>query len=107
MIASFDIAIRRRFTSGADLQEISTFVADIRRAFGSSVPSLEAEALIRHMLGDDVEIDDIPPRTRTQAMIFVLGALADFLERDTNEVDAILLEAEQRVFARGLEPELA
>lgn len=107
MIASFDIAIRRLFAPGADLAEISAFVAAIREAFGPDVPSLETEALIRHILGDDVEIDDIPPRTRTLAMVLVLGAVADYLKRDVNEVDAVLLEAEQLVFDRGFEPELA
>lgn len=107
MIASFDIAVRRLFTPAADLAEISNFVVAMREAFGPDLPSLETEALIRHILGDDVEIDDIPPSIRTQAMVFVLMAAADYLERDTDKVDAIVSEAENGVFGRGFKPELA
>ncbi|MFU8871000.1 hypothetical protein [Micromonospora sp. SL4-19] len=107
MIAAFEIAVARLFEPDTDLRKISLFVADMRRAFGPELPSLETEALICFMLGEDVAIDDIPASKRTAAMIFTLGAFADFIERNEPEVDELLLKAERRAFDRGHHPELA
>ncbi len=107
MIASFEIAVGHMFEPGADLDEISIFVSDMRRGFGSEVPSLETEALIRHMLGEDIAIDDLSVRTKTAAMIFTLMAWADFQQRDEAKATHLVREAEQRAFERGHQPELA
>lgn len=74
IINAFETAVTRLFEPDADLREISLFVYEMRRAFGPEVPSLETEALIRFILGEDVPIDDIPPKKRTAAMILTLVA---------------------------------
>ncbi|WP_431936026.1 hypothetical protein [Micromonospora sp. RP3T] len=107
MIASFEIAVGQIFKPGVDLEEIGIFVSDMRRGFGSDVPFLETEALIRHMLGEDTAINDLSVRTKTAAMIFTLMAWADFQQRDEVKATHLVREAEQRAFERGHQPELA
>ncbi|MEU5531462.1 hypothetical protein ABZ744_31465 [Micromonospora chersina] len=107
MIAAFEIAVGHLFEPEVDLEEISIFVSDMRRGFGSDVPSLETEALIRHMLGEDVVIGDLSVKTKTAAMIFTLMAWADLQQRDETKVTHLVCEAERRALARGHQPELA
>lgn len=105
MATAFEVAVARWFEPGVDLRKISIFVADMRRAFGPDVPSLEAEALIRKALGEQVTTDDIAMRERVGTFILTLMTVADFRGREEVEVDSILTEAERAVFEQGLHPE--
>lgn len=102
---AFEIAVRRHFGEGLDRRQVSKFVANMRDAFGPEVPVLEADALIRSALGDnEVSISDIDGRARTGSTICTLMAIADFLDRDEKQVNAILLEAEAIAIGSGFQP---
>jgi hypothetical protein len=104
--AAFEVAVRRWFTRGLDLREISGFAADMRRAFGPEVPMLEVDALIRGELGDEVSTDDIDIRQEIGAKVLTLCSVADLLDRDEAAVNAILIEAEAIAKERGFQPTL-
>ncbi|MFI7217966.1 hypothetical protein [Micromonospora maritima] len=106
MIYAFELAVGHLFEPEVDIEEVSIFVSDMRRGFGSEFPSLETEALIRHVLGEDVEISDLSVRIKTKAMIFTLMAWADFQQRDEAKVAHLVCDAEQRAITRGHQPEL-
>jgi hypothetical protein len=105
MATAFEVAVARLFESGVDRSEITIFVSDMRRAFGPDVPSVEAEALIRKALGEQVATEGIAMRERVGTFILTLMAAADFSGRKEAVVDSILTEAERAVFQQGLRPE--
>ncbi|MEV4661075.1 hypothetical protein AB0J85_03915 [Micromonospora echinofusca] len=107
MIAAFQIAVARLFEPNHGLKDVDLLVSAMRRAFGPELPWPETEALIRFEMGEGVAIGDFSVRTKTYAMILILGAYADFMERNEAEVDGLLIEAERRAFDRGHHPELA
>jgi len=105
--AAFEVGVRRRFRPGVDLREISSFIADIRAAFGDNVPVMETEALIRHALGEDVPVDDLLIQMEIGAKVLTLVAIKDVLSLDEAGVNAILVEAEALARQRGFEPTIA
>ncbi|HEX8627892.1 MAG TPA: hypothetical protein VF755_06960 [Catenuloplanes sp.] len=105
--AAFEIVIRRWFRAGVDLREISSLVQCFREAFGPTMPVLEAESLIRHALGEDVDISDIGLPDRIATYGFTLMGIADLINRDAAKVDEVLVEAEAEVRRRGLNPVMA
>ena len=105
--AAFEVAVRRRFRPGADLREISSFVNEMRKAFGEKTPVLETEAMIRHALGEDVPVDDIGEWLEIGGKVPTLMGVKDVLALDESGVNAILVEAEAIARQRGFRPTLA
>jgi hypothetical protein len=102
--ATLIAASQAYFGPGLDIQDISSAVADMRRAFGDAVPVLEAEALIRLALGDDsIDTTGIGEEMMVRVATITVTSIADFWSQDETKVLAVFVEAEAMVKERGIE----
>jgi len=106
VLAAFKVAVTRVFDPDVSLREISDLVARMQEAFGDVMPWMEVEALIRHLLDEDVYVDDIDVLTRVGASTLFLMAAADLNGRDETFVNSVICEAEALVWDAGLRPSL-
>jgi hypothetical protein len=65
------------------------------------VPALEAEMLIRDALGEAVPIAEISLDAIVTTHLLVFASLVDELALSDDEVDALIVEAEDRAEALG------
>lgn len=104
---AFELIVRRRFRWDHPIAEITRSVAAAgRRHAPVIVPALEAEMLIRDALGEAVPIEDIPLDAIVSTHLLVFASLVDELALNDDEVDALLVEAEDRATALGHPPEV-
>jgi hypothetical protein len=89
------------FPPPADLRRLTATLAYVRAGFRADhVPLLEMDAVARSNLGEDAFTEGIRLRIRhTTRSIFVMAAIQE-MPLATNEVDALVATAEQRVMDR-------
>lgn len=106
---AFELAVRRLFGKSVDMLEITEFVQDLRSRVHSTAPpdQREAEALIRDVLGEPVDISGM-----TTAKIFtthaaILGGVVLKLALREPDIRQLILESERIAFEQGWNPPLA
>jgi hypothetical protein len=105
LTAAFELAVRRRFTPGQDVRDISRFVGGMKDRFAlDMVRHIDAEALIRAALGEDVSTDGIEMVAESHARQFTIVEVVEQLNLSDRDLDALLAEAEQMAVARGFNP---
>ena len=99
---AFEAAVRLRFPVGCPLPEITRSVAGAtRRHAPVAVPPLEAEMLIRDVLGEAVPIAEIPPATVVASHLLTFASLVDELALTDAEIDDLVSAAEGRARELG------
>ncbi len=94
---AFELAVRRRFGCDSPIAGITRTVANAARRHPLvSLPALEAEMLIRHALGEDVPVEDIPLPTLVATHVVVFATICDELALVDDEIDALIATAEAR-----------
>jgi hypothetical protein len=93
---AFGLAVRRRFTPGSPLAEISRTVATavhVHEAAG--LPAIDAEMLVRAELGETVPVDELDPAVRVGVHLLVFASLVDEMALEDGELDDLVTEAER------------
>ena len=104
---AFELVVRRRFGWNHPVAEIAGAVAAAaRRHAPVVVPAIEAEMLIRDALGEAVPIGEISLDAIVTTHLLVFASLVDELALSDDEVDALIVEAEDRAGALGHPPAL-
>jgi hypothetical protein len=99
---AFELVVRRRFRWDSPVAEIARSVAAAaRRHAPVVVPALEAEMLIRDVLGEAVPIGEISLDAIVTTHLLVFASLVDELALRDDEVDALIADAEDRAAALG------
>ena len=99
--AAFAVAVRLHFRPDAHLREISDLAAATQDAFYPALDLMATEFMVRAVLGEDVPDPGLSVQDEVLAKMFVLGALADWWERDEAAVNAMILQAEAEIVAAG------
>jgi hypothetical protein len=104
---AFELVVRRRFGRDSPVAEISRSVVIAgRRHAPVVVPLLEAEMLIRDALGETVPIEGITLDAIITTHLLVFASLVDELALNDDEVDALIVAAEERAGRLGHRPEV-
>lgn len=100
---------RRLFTGSVDMREITEFVEELRSLVHSTTPpdQLEAEALIRDGLGEDVDISGIGRMKIFTTHGAILGYAIRKLALSEPDIRKLILESERIAFEKGWNPPLA
>lgn len=103
---AFAAVVRLRFAEVTDVRLISRWIIAVaaQRNIRAKLPIAEAEAMIRHAMGEDVDISDIPGLTRPTIKLVITEAAILDLGWTENDIDSFLVEVEQRVRSRGFQP---
>ena len=108
--AAFELALQVMFPAGADVRDITHFVADLRSRLsqGSAPGQLEAEALMRRAMGDsDVVISGISRMDAFKIYSGVTHKIVFDLHLSEPDVNRLVVDAEKLAFDRGRQPPLA
>jgi hypothetical protein len=109
LLEAAGMVIRKRFTPDTDVRVITAWVHELYTALGK-IDVLAGEALVRWLLGEDIDITEIPASQVYLCLPFFFLRAFSQLYRDPvhgqDEVmlDNILSEAERRAAERGLQP---
>lgn len=102
LTATFELAVVRHFKPGHDVRVIGEFVRDLRERYSADVfRQIDAEALIRAALGEDVSTDGIDIRPEFHAKLLTIVEVVERHGLPEREVYAMLVEAERIATARG------
>jgi len=104
-----EIAARKVFPAGLDIQAVSAFVTDMRSRIRSTPPpdQLVCKALIRDALGDKVDYTNISVEKMFFAQWVIAGMAVVSLGLGEAAIDEMILEGERRAFDGGWHPPLA
>jgi hypothetical protein len=103
---AFEAVVRRCFRATCPVSEIVRSVVNAgRRHEPVVVPLLEAEMLVRDALGETVPVEDIRPATIVTTHVLLFASLVDELALTDDELDAVIVEAEDRATELGHAPE--
>jgi hypothetical protein len=106
--AAFRAAVRRYFRPEAAARDIPPFVQDVQNnGYLSTFPRLEAEAMIRRCLGEEVDVSGIDIELATSIQVLTFVAVNDARRSSERELDRWICEIEDAVFAAGYSPTLA
>jgi hypothetical protein len=97
--AAFDLAVSRRFSSGADVRELTRFVVDCRARYpdeAENVPVREGQALIRATLGEEVLFSHVSQQVTNEACLRLVVWILRDLDLPVMELDGLLAEAARR-----------
>ncbi len=103
MRATFAVAIPQRFGQRVHLSKIGAFVTDVRDNFYEPLALMRTEYLIRCALGEDLTVPGLEIYEEILAKSLVLGAIADYWNRDEAKLAAAVVQAESNVAASGYE----
>jgi hypothetical protein len=102
LTATFELAVVRHFKPGDDVRVIGEFVRDVRESYSADVfRQIDAEALIRAALGEDVSTDGIDMRSEFHTKVFTIVEVVERHGLSERAVDAMVVEAERVAIARG------
>jgi hypothetical protein len=93
---AFGLAATRRFEPDAPLAEISRTVAKAVHAYPAvSLPSMDAEMLLRAALGEEVPVGEIDPTVIVAVHVLLFATIADELALCENELGGLIVQAEK------------
>lgn len=105
--AAFETAIRRYFGESYDVRAVVRFAGDFSEASRGDVDvtQAEAEALIRHALGDvEADISGINDGRKLLISTPMLGLVCGWMKLDEEDIVRLVMSAERAAFERGLRP---
>lgn len=104
---AFKLAAEEMFSTTHDIRVISRWVREAapqEKEDRHLMPLMEAEAMIRRALGEDIDTSDIPGRTVGNIRFLVIEGIARDSRWTKDEIDAFVVEAEKRARACGFQP---
>jgi hypothetical protein len=105
--AAFELAVKKRFPAGNDHAQVANFVLNLRtysnKAF-AYVPAIDTEALIRVVLGEDIDVSDLTFRDRGNIYFATLFIVVKEMKLTDKQINRLLAQAEQLAIERGFQP---
>jgi hypothetical protein len=93
---AFAIAVRRRFSPGCEVGEITRQILGVRQRYGEMSPGLlEMEMMVRRELGESVPIDDLDSAKVAVIKASVFEQIVHGMGMFDEEIDALVDEAER------------
>ena len=103
MRAAFALAAHRRFPVGRGPREVATVVADLMARYSpKGLRSIDAEALIREALGEQVSTAGIDERSRILTRALFTPDLLAQSNLSDDQLDDLLCAAEEAAIGQGL-----
>ena len=99
-----EIAVRKLYPAGPDIQEITAFVADMRSRIHSTTPPDQhvCEAIIRDAFrGQNVDFTDVSAGEMFHAQGAITGMAVRNLGLDEAAIDEMIVEGERLAFDAG------
>src|SRR5689334_4872390 len=103
--AAFRAAVRRYFRPNAGDRDIGALVRAVRgNGYEDAYPQREAETMIESCFRNDVDVAGIEIEARTAIQLLTFTAVKDACKMSESEVDELIRQIEEEVFAAGHSP---
>ena len=103
--AALDVVLGRRFPAGHSVHEVTVLARKMCRRYPEAgIRVIDAEALLRHRLGEATPIDEIDDATVRDTKIMAFATLVELLGLYPAELDSLLAHAEALAVERGYAP---